>query len=310
MPLITQAARALEMVARFGSIRRAAEQINAAPSAVNRQVLNLEEEFGTPLFERLPRGMRLTEAGEIVVGQIRQWQAENARTRSRVEDLKGRSGGHIRIGIMECLAYEFLPRAFEDLRRSYPDASLHSKVSGTGEIVRQLAAGEIDLAVTFNLPRDSGFKVLHEVKMPLGLVTPKDHPLSRAAGVHRDDLFDLPVVVADNSVTIGPVVAAMMERSRTPSVPLVTTNSISTLKGMVRRGAAVSILTPIDVYGELLADELHFAPIAGTRMFELLSVAARDMNTLSASAAALAAIIGVALDEALQKMEEGGRGEH
>jgi DNA-binding transcriptional LysR family regulator len=303
MPLITQAARAFEMVARFGSIRRAAERINAAPSAVNRQILNLEAEFGTPLFERLPRGMRLTEAGEIVVNQIREWQSDNLRMRSRVDDLKGRSGGHVKIGVMECLAHDFLPRAFAELKKIYPDASLRTVVSGTAEIVRQLAASEIDLAVTFNMPRDTGLKIMHEVKMPLGAVMPKDHPLAKSAEVHPDELFDHPIVVADNSVTIGPVIGAMIERSRKPSVPLAATNSIAMLKTMVRRGAGISILTPIDIYGELLADELHFAPIAGTRMFELLSVTARDVKTLPPSATAMAAIIASALEDAVRKIE-------
>jgi DNA-binding transcriptional LysR family regulator len=58
-------------IARCGSIRKAAARLNVASSAINRQILALEEEMGAPLFERLPRGLRLTAAGELCIEHIR-----------------------------------------------------------------------------------------------------------------------------------------------------------------------------------------------------------------------------------------------
>ena len=57
----------VDEVARLGSIRAAGARLHIAPSAVNRQILMLEEQLGEPLFERLPRGMRPTPAGEILI---------------------------------------------------------------------------------------------------------------------------------------------------------------------------------------------------------------------------------------------------
>ncbi|RYF67418.1 MAG: LysR family transcriptional regulator, partial [Comamonadaceae bacterium] len=68
--------RYVDEVARVGSIRQAAERLHVAPSAVNRRIQDIEEELGTPLFERLPRGMRLTAAGELFVRYIRARGAE------------------------------------------------------------------------------------------------------------------------------------------------------------------------------------------------------------------------------------------
>ena len=58
-------------VARLGSIRRAAGQLNLTPSAMNRRLQELEAGIGTPLFERRPRGVRLTTAGEMFVRYAR-----------------------------------------------------------------------------------------------------------------------------------------------------------------------------------------------------------------------------------------------
>ncbi len=59
--------RYFEAVAEDGSIRRASERLHISPSAVNRQILKLEDYLGTPLFERRPDGMRLTDAGRLVL---------------------------------------------------------------------------------------------------------------------------------------------------------------------------------------------------------------------------------------------------
>ena len=63
-------------VARAGYFRKAAERLHVAPSAVNRRIQDLEAELGLPLFERLPRGMRLTAAGELFMHYVRSREAE------------------------------------------------------------------------------------------------------------------------------------------------------------------------------------------------------------------------------------------
>ncbi len=297
MPLITQAARVVEMVARYGSIRRAAERVNSAPSAVNRQILNLEAEFGTPLFERLPRGMRLTDAGRLVVEQVRQWQRDNQRALAHLADLTGRGQAYVRVGTMECLAADFLAGAFGALRQRHPGVALRAVVGGTGDVAGRLMAGEIDLAVTFNAPRDIGLKVIHERRMELGAVMRPDHPLAKKPEVQLDALFDHPLVLADHTLTIGPVVDDMLERSRRPGARAVVTNSVTTLKTMIGEGVGVSVLTFADVFREVRTGQLRFVPLAGQRMFEVLSVAVRDTKALGALTREFARILVAALDE-------------
>ena len=66
----------VDEVARAGSIRKAAEQLNVTASAVNRRIMDLEEELGPALFERRPRGVRLTAAGEVFVNYLRKQNGE------------------------------------------------------------------------------------------------------------------------------------------------------------------------------------------------------------------------------------------
>src|SRR5262245_64600945 len=78
--------------ARAGSIRKAAERLNVTASAVNRRIMDLEEELDAELFERRPRGVRLTAAGEMFLRYVRAQSADVERMRSQIEDLKVRRG--------------------------------------------------------------------------------------------------------------------------------------------------------------------------------------------------------------------------
>ena len=84
-------------VARAGSIRQAAERLHVAPSAVNRRIQDLEEELGVPLFERLPRGMRLTSAGELFVQYVRSRASALDEVRSEIEELQGLRRGSVKV---------------------------------------------------------------------------------------------------------------------------------------------------------------------------------------------------------------------
>src|SRR5713226_5815021 len=95
--------RYVDEIARCGSIRRAAERLNVTASAVNRRVADLEEELGARLFERRPRGVRLTAAGEMFVRYAREQATDMERVKSQIEDLKGLRRGTVRIACSQAM---------------------------------------------------------------------------------------------------------------------------------------------------------------------------------------------------------------
>src|ERR1041384_68849 len=94
----------LDEVARLGSIRKASAQLNVASSAINRQILALENELGTPIFERMPRRLRLTATGEVLIAHVRDTLKGHARVESHIEALKGLTRGEVTIATMNGLA--------------------------------------------------------------------------------------------------------------------------------------------------------------------------------------------------------------
>lgn len=296
MPLITQGANALEMVARYGSIRKAAERMNATPSAVNRQILNLELEYGQPLFERLPRGMRPTEAGRVLISQVRKWRQDLLGVSEELDGLRP-YGGRVRVGIMECLASGFLPTVFRKLQQRHPTAALHAVVGGTDAILEKIKAGSIDLAVAFNTPHDSEVSIVHTATLPLGIVVPPWHALASKPFATIDDIQDQDFLITDESLTIGPLSEIIIERLRAPVQRIAVTNSIAFLKAMVREGLGLSMLTLIDVHDEVKDGRLCFVPMAGSRMTTPLSLSSRDVKALTEVGKAASEIIAASLQE-------------
>ena len=107
-------------VARLGSVRRAAAKLNVAASALNRQILKLEDEFGTRLFDRLPTGMRLTAAGELLLQHVVATLHDFDSLRVRIDDLRAARSGHVAVVAIDSLLVDFLPRAIDRFRADFP----------------------------------------------------------------------------------------------------------------------------------------------------------------------------------------------
>src|SRR5205814_8065913 len=87
----------LDAVAHHGSIRKAAAALRIASSALNRRVLDLEADLGSPLFERLPRGVRATAAGELFLAYVRRSLKELRLVEAQIDGLRGLARGRVHV---------------------------------------------------------------------------------------------------------------------------------------------------------------------------------------------------------------------
>ena len=133
-----QTFRMIDEVARSGSIRRAAEDMNITASALNRRILAFEQEFGAPIFERLPRGVRLNTAGELLIQHYRDVRSDLARVQSQVADLSGARRGHVTIACSQALIPYFLPRQIARYRADHPGVTFSVQVRDRAAASRHL----------------------------------------------------------------------------------------------------------------------------------------------------------------------------
>src|SRR5690606_2975854 len=187
--------RYVDEVARTGSVRQAAERLHVAPSAVIRRIQDLEEELGTAIFERLPRGMRLTSAGELFVAYIRSRTADLERVRSEIEELQGMRRGVVRIACSQALSPSFLPRSVAFFREDHPRVAFQVRVADRVQAMNALRAFEADLAVVFDLAPGSDIERLGEYEQKLMAMMHCDHPLATRTSLRLRDCTAYPLAL-------------------------------------------------------------------------------------------------------------------
>ncbi|MBR0784853.1 LysR family transcriptional regulator [Bradyrhizobium iriomotense] len=252
----------IDEVARTGSIRKAADRLNVAASAISRQILALETQLGTPIFQRLPKKLILTAAGEVLIGHVRQTLKELTRTQVKIEELKGLRRGEITLAMMSGLASNLVPNKVKEFRAANPRVKLNLTLFNTGaEIQVAVASGEADLGIGFDFGKDSNLKVLARAVGRLGAVMTPNHPLAKRSNVRLSDCIDYPLVIADSTSAIRPYLEAAFARVAIDLQPAIETNSIEIMRHAVILNDGITFLTPFDVESERRAGRLTYVPV-------------------------------------------------
>jgi DNA-binding transcriptional LysR family regulator len=185
--------KVLREVAAQGSFSAAAEVLSFTQSAVSQHVAALERETGTQLVERLPRGVRLTEAGAVLVQHA---DVVIARLESAEDDLNaiaGLRGGRLRLVCFQSAGATVVPRAVATFHERHPDVELSMREAEPEEATRMLKAGEVDLALLYHHPAMSlvpDLELTHMMDDRYDALLPASHPLLGRRRLSLKDLAD------------------------------------------------------------------------------------------------------------------------
>jgi DNA-binding transcriptional LysR family regulator len=230
----------VDEVARARSIRKAAEHLNVTASAVNRRIADLEIELGAPLFERLPRGVRLTAAGEVFVNYLRKQGGEVERMKSHIEDLKGLRRGKVRLACSQALALDFLPRVIADFRKTHPLVEFDVKVVDHEYAMTALANFEVDLILVFRPPYMANFHPLITLEQRLVAVMAKRHPLAGRRKLRLRDCAEYPVALAERPIGGRQLLEDAVVRTGLRFKIAAESNSFEMLRGLVLHAGLIS----------------------------------------------------------------------
>ncbi|MFD5704057.1 LysR family transcriptional regulator [Streptomyces lasiicapitis] len=186
--------RAFTEVARHGSFTVAARRLGWTQSAVSRQIASLEAALGgAPLFDRLPRGVRLTAHGRAALPYTEAALTQLTRMRRELTDLDGAAGGLLRFGAFATADAALVPRAIAAFRARHPGVALAREEGFTRPLLGRLLEGDLDLAVVSTtggpLPED-GCELHHLLDEKLYVAVPADHPLADEPRVGMRQLAD------------------------------------------------------------------------------------------------------------------------
>lgn len=184
--------RVLREVARRGSFSAAAEALGYTQPAISRQVALLERETGATLLQRQPSGIRLTDAGELLVRHADTILARLRDAEEQLHDLLGLRSGRLRMSTLTSAAATIVPLAITEFRERLPDVELSVSMVDPYGVLPLLRAGEVDLSLCnepsyLELPDLAGAVLFEE---PMLIALPRRHRLAGRKRVNLAELAD------------------------------------------------------------------------------------------------------------------------
>lgn len=272
MSLFSREMTSFVEIARARSLRQAAQQLNVSASALSRQISILEEELGVQLMIRLPGGMRLTPKGLELLRQADRWFDETAQLRLGLRSSRAAETLTFRLGIMECLGSTLMPRLWQRLESAGALVDCSVTVGHTAALFAQMLAGEQDVIVAFNIPRQKDIRVLQEWAYPIGLVCPPAWLGRPMRSIALRDCLSWPLLLPASPLSSHPRLHAEILRQRHDMTISLQTNSVDVLRRMVAAAKGVTFLTRPDVMAEVERGELRFVALSDRRLTERLAL--------------------------------------
>jgi DNA-binding transcriptional LysR family regulator len=251
-------------VARLGSIRRASERLNVSASAIDRQILQAEAEMGLPLFERLPSGLRMTAAGELLLAAAKSWNKDYARLEESFTDLVGLRRGTVRIACIEALSRGFLPRIVRDIRAELPGIAFEIAVLDNKDVPQALVAGEADFGLMLSPQSSKDLVVRAFVDIEVGLITPPNHALARQRTAKFNQVAGLPMVLPKEPLALAELLQALANATGIDMSSAAGSDNVQMIKSLVESGVGVGVLSWLDVMNEVEAGSLAFMRLTDT----------------------------------------------
>lgn len=280
------------VVAEMLSFRKAAEQMHMAQPPLSQAIMRLEALLEARLFERSPRGVRLTHAGEMFKVEAERLLNQANRAVERTRRAGRGELGTVHLGFIAPAMIALLPKVILAFRQRHPRVELALHEGSSKQVAGMINSDIVDIGFLV-APAELEPDVVTEVAMvdTLIVVLPAGHQLSSMASIRLEDLADESFVMlcAQGVPTLSTRIAGLCRQAGFEPRIVQEAVQISTVLGLVAGGLGVSIL-PGSIAGLAGQDALVFRPIVGdTEALRVKICAAYRTDHLSEAAQAFLA---------------------
>lgn len=239
-------------VAEEMSLTRAAERLHTVQPSLSRQIRRLEEIVGTPLFNHDRRGLELTEAGRIFLGEARQILHQMNRSIMLARQGSRAEAHNIAVGFISGNETQIFSRLLPPLRQRYPEMQLSYHVMNESELLMALDESEIDVAFLAGPIDSPGIHSEVFIRQKIAVVLPSPHPLTRHRKIALTELADMPMVLPSerNSPRYLSAIKAIIEQAGVQFNSTIEFDNVLSALHAVRLGLGFCLL-PEDQQGIL-----------------------------------------------------------
>lgn len=268
-------------VARTGSLAAASETLHVAVSAVSRQISKLEADVGAPLFERLPRGMVLTEAGELLAEHARRTLLEADAVLGQISASEAGGGKLVRIGCTEGFTRSFLPAVLARHRESAPNARYTLRSGTPAQVEHWVMVGEVDMGIAFSSGSGSALNVVHASETPVRALLAANHPLASRSSLTLADLQAYPLALLERGTTVRQLFDLCCSTRGIKIEPVLSSNNSAALHAFAALTGAVTLGSSVALKG--FANELSMVwrpfdePVLNQRVLQVTTMRERRL---------------------------------
>lgn len=248
--------RTFELVSSFMSFNRAAKALHCTQSTVSAQIKSLEEDLGTPLFERLGRRVVLTPAGEALQHHARRLLSYEHAIRAAVREV-GQTVGLISLRVPQSVADLHLPRILQRFCAAHPRVGVDVSNCGYSHLADELRSGEIDAGFLLSVPIEAAdlcnTVVLSE---PMAFVASPQSDLSKRTDLCIRDLAGHTLLVPKHDCAYRMRLQQEIAAAQVSTAAMVELNSVAAVVQCLRAGLGVALVPERAVSQDIAARRL------------------------------------------------------
>jgi len=232
--------RAAEML----HFTRAAESLYVSQPTLSSHIQQLEKELGCPLFDRIGRRVRLTEAGQLLLDHARRAIREVDMSKEAVAELLGLRRGSLRLGTTQVFSQYLVPASLAAFIATYPEIHIEVHwVTSSPEVERRVLSGDLDFGLCFLPPESADIQYETLFSDEVVLVVSKKHPLAAHKTVSITDLGRLPLALLSAGLSTRRLLDLQFAKSNFSPKILLEMNDIPALLTVVASGNAGTMVS-------------------------------------------------------------------
>lgn len=276
----------LQAVAEAGSLIQASASLNMTPAALTARVKGLEEVLGLRLFDRTPKGMRLTKAGEAALEASRGVERAMRDFSGSIQAIAEGEGGRLSVGATSTAKY-FAPRLIAAFVAGRPRLDLRFQIGNRDATIESLHNDEVEIALTGRPPRDMAVEQRPLGPHPFVLIAPPGHRLAGARGLNRADLAGEPFLFREAGSGTRSVFDDFIGDTAIRRVHMrMELGSNETIKQAVMAGLGIALLSAHTIAAELAGGRIVRLDVEGLPIERNWFVVHRTDRALSPAARA------------------------